>query len=195
VARIGVFGGTFDPPHMGHFVVAQDVTEQLGLDRLLFMPVATPPHKPANEPAPAELRVRMLDAGLRDDPRMQVSRLEVERGGVSYTVDTLRELKDRSAHDELLLVIGSDQLASFSTWRSPDEVVRLARLVVMNRGELGVVEAGAHANVPFETVPVTRVDVSSTEVRRRLREGRSIRYWVPERVRELIEKEHLYIGS
>ena len=99
------------------------------------------------------------------------------------------------ARQELLLVIGSDQLASFSTWRSPDEVVRLARLVVMSRGELGAAEAGIRAGVPYQTVPVTRVDVSSTEVRRRLREGRSIRYWVPEPVREIIEKEHLYIGS
>jgi nicotinate-nucleotide adenylyltransferase len=195
VARIGVFGGTFDPPHVGHFIVAQDVTENLALDHLLFMPVATPPHKPAGAPAAAELRARMLDAGLSDDPRMQVSRMEVERGGVSYTVDTLRALKERSPQDELLLVIGSDQLASFPTWRSPEEVVRLARLIVMNRGDLGAKKAGARARAPYETVPVTRVDVSSTEVRRRLKEGRSIRYWVPDRVREIIEKERLYIES
>jgi nicotinate-nucleotide adenylyltransferase len=191
VARTGVFGGTFDPPHVGHFIVAQDVYERLALDRLLLVPAGVPPHKPVE--AAAAVRVRMLEAGLENDGRLQVSRMEVERGGVSYTVETLRALKERSPGDELLLVIGADQLRDFSTWRSPEEVARLARLVVMNRGGLAPEHVGAGAQVPYQMVDVTRVDVSSTEVRRRRMEGRSIRYWVPEPVRRIIEEERLYI--
>ena len=194
MSRIGVFGGTFDPPHVGHFIVAQDVLEHLQLDTLLLMPVATSPHKSASDAAPAEVRARMLEAGLGDHAHMRVSRLEVERAGVSYTVDTLAALRRRSPDDELLLVIGADQLASFSTWRSPDEVLRLARLVVMDRGGLKA-EQVSQAAVSYQAVPVTRVDVSSTDVRRRLRDGRSIRYLVPEAVRRIIEDERLYIAK
>jgi nicotinate-nucleotide adenylyltransferase len=134
----------------------------------------------------------MVEAGLGGHPRMKLSRIEVERGGVSYTVDTLRTMRERSPGDELLLVIGADQLGSFSRWRSPDEVSRLARLVVMDRGGVGAQKLASAAEWPHEAVPVTRVDVSSTEVRRRRREGRSIRYWVPEEVRRIIEDEGLY---
>jgi len=194
VSRIGVFGGTFDPPHVGHFIVAQDVLEHLKLDTLLLMPAATSPHKSASEAAPPEVRARMLEAGLGGHARMRVSRIELERGGVSYTVDTLAAMRRSSPDDELWLVIGADQLAAFSSWRSPDEVLRLARLVVMDRGGLAANQA-TPAAVTYESVPVTRVDVSSTDVRRRLRDGRSIRYWVPDAVRRIIEEERLYIGK
>jgi nicotinate-nucleotide adenylyltransferase len=195
MARIGVFGGTFDPPHVGHFIVAQDVAEVLGLDTLLLMPAAVSPHKKSSESAPAETRARMLEVGLGVDSRLRLSRIEVDRGGVSYTVDTLRALSERSPGDELMLVIGADQLGTFSTWRSPAEVLRLASLVVMDRGGVLAKEAAGGSDVSYRAVPVTRVDVSSTEVRRRRREGRSIRYWVPEPVRRIIEEEGLYIGS
>jgi nicotinate-nucleotide adenylyltransferase len=195
MSRIGVFGGTFDPPHVGHFIVAQDAAERLALDALFLMPAAVSPHKIEREPAPADARARMLEAGLADHARMRVSRIELDRGGVSYTVDTLRALRERSPADELLLLIGADQLGAFSSWRSPDQVLRLARLVVMDRDGVSVRQVGARGDVPYEAVPVTRVDVSSTEVRRRRREGQSIRYWVPEAVRRIIEDEGLYIGG
>lgn len=194
VARIGVFGGTFDPPHVGHLIVAQDVVERLELDRLLLVPAAEPPHKPERAPASGEVRARMLEAALADHPVLHVSRIELERGGVSYTVDTLRSLRERWPEDELFLLIGADQLRSFSTWRHPEDVVRLARLVVMARGGLVPPTAGEAAGVDFQTAPVTRIDISSTEIRARLREGRSIRYRVPEAVRRIIEDEKLYRG-
>jgi nicotinate-nucleotide adenylyltransferase len=176
---------------VGHLIVAQDIAEALGLDRLLMVPVAEPPHKPDAEPAPAELRARMLSAALGDDPRLEMSRVELERGGLSYTVDTLRSLAVARPDDELFLAIGVDQLRAFSTWRHPAEIARLARIVVIAREGSEPVEEGA-GEVAYETVAVTRVDVSSTRIRRRLREGRSIRYWVPETVRRIIEDEQLY---
>jgi nicotinate-nucleotide adenylyltransferase len=192
VARTGVFGGTFDPPHVGHLIVAQDVVEQLPLDRLLLVPAAEPPHKPEATPAPGDARARMLEAAVAAHPKLELSRIELERGGPSYTVDTLEALGARSPKDELFLVIGADQLRSFSTWRSPDRVARLARLVVISRegADPGVAPPGL--DVSFESVAVPRVDISSTEIRRRIGEGRSVRYWVPDGVLEIIRTEKLY---
>jgi nicotinate-nucleotide adenylyltransferase len=194
VARIGVFGGTFDPPHFGHLIVAQDAAEDLELDRVLMVPAAEPPHKAGRDLAPAESRVRMLEAAVAGHSRFEVSRLEVERGGPSFTVDTLRVLRDRWPDDERVLLIGADQLRTLSSWRSPLELADLARIVVMARDGLDPVEMGVSPGVPFETVSVTRVDISSTEVRRRVAAGRSIRYWVPEGVRNIVEAELLYTG-
>src|SRR5262245_36348699 len=132
MSRTGVFGGTFDPPHLGHLIVAQDVVEKLALDRLLLVPAALPPHTPDSEPAPAALRARMVEAAIGNHPRIQMSPIELDRPGPSYTVDTLRALRESSPGDELFLVIGADQLRSFSSWRSPEEVSRLARLVVIS---------------------------------------------------------------
>ena len=187
-----MFGGTFDPPHVGHLVVAQDLADALELDRLLMVTAARPPHRPEAEPAPAELRYRMVEAAVGDHARLEVSRMELDRAGPSYTVDTLSALRAEGAGDELFLAIGVDQLDAFLTWRAPDEIARLARIVVMAREGVGPRSGETEARVPWETVRVTRVDVSSTEIRERVREGRSIRYRVPEAVREIIEGERLY---
>jgi nicotinate-nucleotide adenylyltransferase len=192
MSRTGVFGGTFDPPHLGHLIVAQDVVEELGLDRLLMITAAESPHKPDSARAPAQVRARMVEAALGTHPHLQASRIEVDRGGPSYTVDTLRELGESCAGDELFLVIGADQLHAFGTWRAPHEVARLARLIVMARGGVRPEGTTPGIDVPYEAVPVTRVDISSTEVRRRVAAGRSIRYWVPNGVLEIIREEKLY---
>lgn len=192
IGRIGVFGGTFDPPHVGHLIVAQDVVEALRLDRLLLVPVAEPPHKPGRTPASADARARMLEAAVAGDPRMEVSRVEIDRGGPSYTVDTLRWLRGRHPEDEIHLVVGVDQLRGFARWREPEEVARLARLVVLSREGVDPARVAAGVDVSYRTVPVTRVDVSSSDVRGRIREGRSVRYQVPEAVRRIIEEEQLY---
>jgi nicotinate-nucleotide adenylyltransferase len=188
VARIGLFGGTFDPPHVGHLIVAQDVLERMSLDRLLLIPAREPPHKPAAPRASPEVRARMVEAAVLGHPRMDASRIELEREGPSYTVDTLRALKASAPADELVLVMGADQIRGFAGWRSPDEIIRLARVVVVGRAG----EPVAHASVEHESVEVTRVDVSSTDIRRRVREGRSIRFLVPDAVLRIIEQEGLY---
>lgn len=190
--RLGVFGGTFDPPHAGHLVVAQDVVEALSLDRLLFVPSAIPPHRSTTASAPAELRLAMTEAAVEGEDRFRVSDVEFKREGPSYTVDTLRELTRLHADAELYFLMGADQFARFDTWKEPAEVAQLARIVVMERrGELE--ERAPLSGIDFETVPVLRIDLSSTDVRARVKAGRSIRYRVPEGVRRIIEDHNLYL--
>jgi len=186
--RVGLLGGTFDPPHIGHFIAAQDVYLALGLDRILFIPAHAPPHKRGRVITPAAVRLQMLEAAVAGDPRFGVDTLELDRKGVSYTVDTLRALREREPGWELYLLLGTDQARDFETWREPAEIARLARLVVMSRGGI---EAGPMA-WPAETVSVTRIDVSSTEVRARLAEGKPARYLVPDGTLRVIEREGLY---
>lgn len=190
--RIGIFGGTFDPPHLGHLVVAADAHAVLALDRLLLIPAAVPPHKRTGARAPGAFRAEMLRAAVRNDPRFVVDDLELHRGGTSYTVDTVRHLAERFAEAELFLLIGADNLRDFPTWRDPDDILRLAELVVLNRSG----EEGGEVSDPVHLrIPVTRVDISSTEIRRRCAAGESIRYFVPDAVCSIVEREGLYRNS
>lgn len=188
--RLGVLGGTFDPPHLGHLIVAQDVWQSLSLDRLLFVPSASPPHKRGQVRTPAELRLAMMRAATAGDPRFEVSDLELRRHGPSYSVDTLRELRTLHPGAALFFVIGSDQLRELHTWREPEEIARLATLVVVSRGgDAG--EAGGVA-LPYRPVEVTRIDISATEIRRRAAAGQPIRYLVPAAVEAIVRRERLY---
>lgn len=187
---MGLLGGTFDPPHIGHLVVASDACVRLQLDRLLLVPAATPPHKRGQVEASAEQRLRMLRASVADDPRFEVTDLELRRAGPSFTVDTLRELHARHPGHEWVFVVGVDQYRELHSWREPSEVVRLARLAVVARS--GEQPGDLDPRFPATEISVTRVDVSSTEIRRRIRAGESIRYLVPDAVREIIEREGLY---
>jgi len=184
--RLGLFGGTFDPPHIGHLIVAQDVVEALGLDRLLFVPAGLPPHKADTVVSPAPLRLEMVRSIIVDNETFGVSEVELGRGGPSYTVDTLRHYRDLHPTAEIFFLIGADQAAALDTWQEPDRVAALATLVVMARDGASVPVGG------FASVPVTRVDVSATEVRQRVLDGRSIRYLVPESVRKIIDRNRLY---
>lgn len=187
--RIGVYGGTFDPPHVGHLIVASEVCDALRLDRVLLVPSAEPPHKRGSVRASAELRLRMVRAAIAGDRRLEVDDIELRREGASYTVDTLRALRERDPGCELFFAVGVDQLREFHSWREPDEVARLAHLVAISRGGEQVDE---DFPFPVTRVGVTRIDLSATDVRRRLSEGRSVRYLVPDAVREIIEREGLY---
>jgi nicotinate-nucleotide adenylyltransferase len=195
--RLAVFGGTFDPPHVGHLAVAQDVHESLSLDAVLFVPAARPPHKEGLAITDAEVRLRMVEAAVADDPRFRVSDLELRREGPSWTVDTLRELRERDPGGELWLLLGADQWRTLGSWREPREIARLASLVLMGRdGERparAAPELPDGPPPPHREVAVTRMDVSSTGLRARVREGRPIRYLVPEAVRRIIEAEKLYL--
>jgi nicotinate-nucleotide adenylyltransferase len=180
--RIGVFGGTFDPPHIGHLVVARDVIERLGLDRLLVIPAGQPPHRAAV--LDPETRLELVRLAFEEDGRVLVSDLEVRREGPSWTVDTLEAVHRDLAPAVLFLVVGADQLKSFGSWRQPDRILELARLAVMTRPG----EELTGTDVPHEVIEVTRVDLSSTRIRQRLEEGQSIRYMVPERLRAAVER-------
>lgn len=195
--RIGIFGGTFDPPHVGHVSVARDVADALDLDEVVWIPAGRPPHKPRDASAPAELRLAMTRAAAAADPRFRVEDLEVRREGPSYTVDTLRELRERAEAGEaegagpaeLILIMGHDQYRSLATWRSPDEVRRLATLAVMDRGGEALGEAEPRALL---RVSVGRVDVSSSDIRERIGRGEDVSDRVPESVLRIIRAQGLY---
>ena len=187
--RIGVFGGTFDPPHLGHLLAATDAAEALALHQVLFVPAATQPLKAGRlagaSPADRRAMVELLVAG---DDRFSVEPMELERGGLSFTVDTLRALRERypAGTADLVLLLGADAAAQFSHWREPGEVRRLAEVVVLRRGE------GSAAPEGFRAVPTRRVDISSSEVRERVRAGRDIRGFVTDPVAAYIARTGLY---
>lgn len=187
--RLGVYGGTFDPPHLGHLVAASDACDALGLDRVLWVPAAENPLKGGRVRTPAALRLEMVRAAVAGDPRFEADDLELRRGAPSYTVDTLRALGERHPGAALFLLAGADLLADLHRWRESAEVLRLATLSVMTRAGEGLPPDAPHGAVP---VKVTRVDVSATEVRRRAAAGRTIRYLVPEGVRAVVEREQPY---
>lgn len=184
--RTGLLGGTFDPPHHGHLIAAQDACEALALDRVLFIPAGTPPHKREQPLTAAHLRVEMVRRAIAGDPRFVLDELETRRPGPSYTVDTLRELRMRAPGDELFLLIGADQYAEFATWRAVPEIRTLCRIAVLDR-------EGAGAVGPEDIrVPVTRIDISASDLRLRAAAGRSLRYLVPPAVVAIIEEAGLY---
>jgi nicotinate-nucleotide adenylyltransferase len=189
--RVGVFGGSFDPPHIGHLLVASDAAEHLGLDCVLFVPAAQQPLKTDRRQAPAELRLAMVTALVDGDPRFAVERAEIDRGGLSYTVDTLASLAARWPGGELVLLAGADVLATFARWREPHRIRQLATLVVLTRGEAAAPGPDFPGGPPV-FLPTRRVDVSSTEVRARLAAGRSIRGFVPDAVAQLLRSAAVY---
>lgn len=196
MARLGIMGGTFNPPHLGHLICASEACDQLGLDRVLFVPVHTPPHKElgAGMPSP-EQRAELCRLATADDPRFEVSTLEIERGGNSYSVDTLRELTALHPGDDLVFIVGADTALSLPTWHQPDEFVKLASLGIAGRqGVLrrDIVERLAGLPVELEFFTMPRLDISSSEIRRRLAGNHTIDYLVPTAVADQIRRETLY---
>ncbi len=195
--RIGVFGGTFDPPHRGHVTVAKDVAEALELDRVLWVPARVPPHKSDTELTDPTLRREMVAAAVAADPRFAVCDVELERPGPSWTVDTLRVLRARYPGAELFLILGADQLRTFeSGWREPEAILALATLAVMDRSGESAAELAPRLPGMERAVhvPVTRMDVSSSQVRARVRDGEDVSSLVPPRVHDVILREALYGG-
>jgi nicotinate-nucleotide adenylyltransferase len=197
VASIGILGGTFNPPHLGHLVCAQEAHAQLELDRVLLMPVAAPPHKRLDDDPGPEVRLELCRLAAAGDPRLDVSDVEVARGGPSYTVDTLAELHERQPEDQLTWIAGGDVAAGLPSWREPERVLELGRFAVAEREGAAraeierVVEALAGRDaVTFFEMP--RIDVSSSLIRRRVASGRPIRYLVPDAVAEAIAARDLY---
>jgi nicotinate-nucleotide adenylyltransferase len=213
LARIAVLGGSFNPVHYGHLLLADDVLERLGLARVLFVPAAVPPHKPAAQLAPAADRLEMVRVAIAGHPRFAVSDLELRRTGLSYTVDTLQALA--TGGDTLFLVIGSETFLDLLAWREPRRVASLARLVVIPRAgsafdpesaaaqkvlrEIGVeggfVHADAGQEVPARGVLIVHaasLPLSASELRQRVREGRSLAFRMPPAVIEYIRTRGLY---
>ncbi len=192
------FGGSFDPVHMGHLLVARDVMEALGFERVVFVPAHQAPLKDPHLASPEE-RLEMLRLSILGLQGFEVSHIEIDRGGISYTVDTARELR-KTLGDRPFFLVGADSFLSLHLWKEPDELVSLARFVVVDReGKRERVMNYLRENFPelkegedFHFLSVRRVDISSTEIRERVKEGKSIKWLVPEQVEDYILARGLY---
>jgi len=185
-SRIGIYGGSFDPVHLGHLILANDAAEMLDLDRVIFLPAGRNPHKQADPLSSADQRLRLLKIAIQENPRFVADRRELDRPAPSFTIDSVRELNAEHPGARLFLFIGGDQLAKLDQWREIDVLHELVDWVVFNRldGD-GPLPEGA-------TVIPRRMDISSTEVRNRVAKGLSLDYFLQNDVVRLIEKENLY---
>jgi nicotinate-nucleotide adenylyltransferase len=218
-ARIGIFGGTFNPIHQGHLRSAEEVAETLGLDRMLFVPSARPPHKDASEEeiAPARERLAWVQQAVQGNPRFEADAIEVERSGPSYLVDTLRAVGAGCAPELPVFVVGHDAFVEIGSWREPETLFTLAHFAVttrppVGRGGLGdwlpecvrdEIEIGEdgrsgrhrRAGTWIRLVEITALAVSASDIRTRIRDGRSVRYLLPEKVREAVLASGCYAAS
>lgn len=188
--RIGLLGGSFDPPHIGHLLAAGDALEALSLDRVVFIPTGTQPLKVGLDITPADDRLAMTRLLVDGDARFEVDPIEIDRGGLSYTVDTLAVLAERWPGAELFWLVGTDVTTTFAKWREPERIGRLANVVLLERaGDQPDLSAMPASTLALQT---RRIDVSSTEIRRRVWEAKSIRGFVPDAVADYIAKHRLY---
>ena len=195
--RLGVLGGTFDPPHYGHLALAEAARVQLRLDRVLFVPAGQPPHKPDRPITPAHHRVAMVEAAIADNPAFALSRVDLDRPGPHYTVEMLALLRREYPDAELFFLMGGDSLAEFPTWRDPAGIVRQARLAVMRRPgrepDLAMLErAIPHVRERLVWLDVPYLDIAASDLRRRVRERLPLRYLVPPSVEDYIREFRLY---
>jgi len=198
--RIGILGGTLNPVHHGHLFAAEEVRARYGLGLVLFIPCGHAPHKDERAMAPAEHRFRMCELATASNPCFEVSRIEIDRPGPSYTIDTLRQLRTiHGADTELFFIIGADALLELDTWHMPDAVLAEARCIAVPRpgseltGLASVIGEERAARV--ETVPLLGLEISATDIRQRVREGRPIRYLTPDAVVDYIGREGLYVEA
>jgi nicotinate-nucleotide adenylyltransferase len=195
--RAGVFGGTFDPVHYGHLLLAEQCREQLGLDAVWFMPAADPPHKQGRDVSSAEHRVAMLELATAGHPAFTIRRDELHRSGPSYTVETLQQLRESEPAAELVLLIGADSLLDLPDWREPRRILQLAIVAAVNRGRApadpeAIVAALPEARDRVVRVQMPAVDLSASDIRGRAAAGRSLRYMTPRAVEEYIRQHRLY---
>jgi nicotinate-nucleotide adenylyltransferase len=196
--RIGVLGGTFDPPHIGHLWLATAAADELDLSKVLLVPAASPPHKRRRSISHAADRVLMTRLAVANDPRLDVSLVELEREGPSYTVDTLTDLAGRHPDVDLVLIMAADSLAQIDTWREPDRLLELAHWAVGPRpgtplpARTELVARWGRAASRIHLLGGPALDVSASQIRRRVAAGRAIRYLVPRAVEELIVDRGLY---
>ena len=183
--KIGIFGGTFDPIHHGHLILAREAVETLELDRLLFIPAAISPHKLDRKSAPPEVRLEMVRAATGGEPRFSVDAMEIERPSPSYAFDTVETLRQREPGAELFYLVGEDNIARLPTWHRFSELAKLVQFVVLDR-------SGLHTAHPYPAVR-RHLDISATDIRKRVASGRSIRYLVPPAVETIIRERQLYL--
>jgi nicotinate-nucleotide adenylyltransferase len=198
VRRLGIMGGTFDPPHYGHLFAALEAAHVLALERVLFIPTAQPPHKVGEPVTPMEHRAAMIGLAIADNPLFDLSTIELERGGLSYTIQTARELHRRHPDAELHFIVGMDSLAELPTWYQPAAILEIAWLAAVSRSGVESVDLswletqvpGAQSRVRI--IPMPGLDISSTDLRDRIRDDRPLRYLVPDPVVDYVAEHALY---
>ena len=197
--RLGLFGGTFDPVHCGHLILAEQCREQCALDEVKFLPSGSPPHKQGQEMTPGPVRSEMLELATAGHSQFVVDRMELEREGPTYTVETLQQLHSEKPGRELFFLIGADSLNDLSTWREPERIAELATIVAVNRGDRPLPDwvslrsaLGEAVTSRIQLVTMPGIDLTATDIRRRVREGKSIRFLVPRAVEIYIAEQGLY---
>ncbi|MFD1317860.1 nicotinate-nucleotide adenylyltransferase [Loigolactobacillus zhaoyuanensis] len=185
--QVGIMGGTFNPPHLGHLVIAESVGSQLGLEQVLFMPDAQPPHQTTKTTIAAKHRLAMVERAIDGNPRFALERAEIDRGGISYTYDTMVTLKQQHPDTDYYFIIGADMVADLPTWHRIDDLLKLVQFVGVKRPEFPVT-----SRYPILWVDAPLLDISSSLIRQRVSQGCSVRYLVPDAVLDYIEEEGLY---
>jgi len=202
--RIGIFGGSFDPIHQGHLILAENCREQASLDLVLFIPCATSPHKTDGASSTDRQRCEMIELAIAGHESFRLSKIELERGGISYTVDTLADLKEQHPDDELFLMMGDDSLESFDSWHEPQKICELSIPLVANRpgsGEIDLSVLKKHASadryqqVCDATVDSPMIEISSSVIQSRILASQSIRYLLPRGVERYIESQSVYAAK
>ncbi len=192
--KICLFGGTFDPPHVGHLLIAQTICEAEHFERILFIPANYPPHKLSNEITPVNHRVNMLKSAITENPHFELSDLEIKRGGVSYSIDTIKTIKEEKKlqKDDIYFLIGSDTLLDFHTWKDPDKILKECKVTVAIRPGFkpSSIPGWILHNIQFANIP--RFEISSTNIRKRWVQNKTIRYMVTQPVWEYINEHNLY---
>ncbi|MBI4785888.1 MAG: nicotinate-nucleotide adenylyltransferase [Chloroflexi bacterium] len=198
--KIGVLGGTFDPPHIGHLVIAQEAMDYLGLERVIFAPARQPPHKLDQRITPIEDRLEMVRLAIVSQPRFTLSHVDVNREGPTYTVHTMRLLRQQCGDDsDLYFIMGMDSLANILTWHKPEELIKFCRLAVFNRPGFGVNLEMLEEKLPglrasIVMIPAPSLDIAASDLQRRIRADKPIAHLVPEAVAAYISARGLYRG-
>ncbi|MBN2120337.1 MAG: nicotinate (nicotinamide) nucleotide adenylyltransferase [Candidatus Omnitrophica bacterium] len=187
--KIGILGGTFNPLHYGHLILGEYVRDYLKLDKVIFIPCNIPPHKAEDRLLSSKLRLRLLKVALKKSKYFRVKSLEIDRGGISYTVDTLLQIKKMYPKDKLFLIIGSDLFKGFGSWHKPKTILKLAKVVVVLREALRKKSKG------FIFISMPKIEISSSLIRKRIKQGKSIRYLVPEEIIPSIVKAKRRLGK
>ncbi|MEW6101096.1 MAG: nicotinate-nucleotide adenylyltransferase [Candidatus Omnitrophota bacterium] len=186
--KIGILGGTFNPIHIGHLILAEEAREKLFLDRVIFVPAYLPPHKDNSDIAPAEKRLSMVKLSVRGNKNFSVSDIEIKRDGRSYTIDTIKALKSKFPHDELYFIIGSDLLNYLDEWKDLGDIIKMVKFIAATRPGYPLEKIPSY----ISTLPIRAVDISGFEIRKAIREGKSFRYLVSDAVYKYIQKRKIY---
>ncbi len=187
--KIGILGGTFNPVHIGHLILAEEAREKLGLDRVIFVPAYLPPHKDNSDIAPAGDRLTMVKLAIKNNKYFSVSSAEIQRDGRSFTIDTIKEFKKIYPQDELYFIIGSDLLKYLNDWKDLEEIIKMVKFIAATRPGYPLEQLPSY----ISTIAIRAVDVSGFQIRRCVKENMSFRYLVPDAVHKYILKKKLYI--